>query len=944
MALDRKIALRIEANTRKAEADVKRLQGQLNRLSKVKLGARATGQLTTGLARVGQQAKRTSTQMDKLGSRINVALNIAVVLGFTNAIAKAGDSVLNLSNQLKSSGVEAKVLGQNIAFTLRTANATRTSFKSAGVLLARMTRSTQTLGFSMKDVQKATTTVIKGFQLAGATTQEATQSVIQLSQGLASGALRGDELRSVLEGAPVLAQSIAKELKVGVGQLREMGKAGAITSEVVMRALLNDADALDAKFAEMKPTFEGAFEVLKNGLTVAVGETANILGDAIGIKEAFMNAGKALTEAFLDGRVSYAVGELVRDTRMAAAQIKGFFIGLLDKVGLDLPDLTDILAALATLLGVKALRGATKGITAFTPIKADVDAVSRKVDGLGAKLSKGFTAGPLTGITPMSSALDAVSQRVTALRASMGRGFNLGSTGSADGGGLAAPIIVPSAGGSDAVAKNIQRNIDKVAGFNSVVKGYGANTTAFFNGLTQSLEGLNKNLGTAVESTTKLISNQTSVHSEAQTAVNKHQTSVNRLSNQVNKLGRAYDGLAEKDFGTEQERSLARRMDATSERLVSEKKLLVQSTSALEASNKATALLRNAQSGVATGLKADFKGSQALYKGLSTTIKTLTPAMRVALDGVSGAARGMASGFTFASNSIAKSAGAITGSMSTLSGQIGGVATVSMLLPELTITDEAGKFQNSIVEALDSAVEGAFAMFGFEDKKIGTKFASDLLTQVATAIALFAGGAAFFGLIQTAIGGLASVLLGALALPIIAIPATIIAFLATAWVFQKSNLDEKIEAVSSDLTEAFLKFFGVDGKIAKEIGGLVGATLDAIFLPLKAIGIIIDEIINGGTIFTAFERIGAEFSESAKGLKDALKAVFTFENIINFSDVFTALKSDFIAGFLKFFGVGGEVATVIGDTVAVIISPIQLMKLGLKAFDAMDIEICYFIK
>jgi hypothetical protein len=79
MALDRKIALRIEANTKKAEADVKRLQGQLNRLSKVKIGASATGQLTTGLARVGQQAKRTSTQMDKLRSRINAAFNIAIV-------------------------------------------------------------------------------------------------------------------------------------------------------------------------------------------------------------------------------------------------------------------------------------------------------------------------------------------------------------------------------------------------------------------------------------------------------------------------------------------------------------------------------------------------------------------------------------------------------------------------------------------------------------------------------------------------------------------------------------------------------------------------------------------------------------------------------------------------------------------------------------------------
>ena len=322
MALDRKIALQIEANTKKAEADIKRLQSNLNKLSQVKLGAVQTNKLTTGLKNAGQQATRTRTQMDKLGGRINAAFNVAIVVGFTAAVAKAGDSILNLSNQLKSSGVEAKNLGQNVAFTLRTANATRTSFKSAGVLLARMTRSTKTLGFGMGDVQKATTTVIKGFQLAGATTQEATQSVIQLSQGLASGALRGDELRSVLEGAPVLAESIAKELKVGVGQLRDMGKEGKITSEVVMRALLNDADRLNGRFAEMKPTFEGAFQVFTNGLKTSVGETANILGDALGIKEAFIRAGTALTEVFLDGRLSYYVGEFVRDFRSAFTEVK----------------------------------------------------------------------------------------------------------------------------------------------------------------------------------------------------------------------------------------------------------------------------------------------------------------------------------------------------------------------------------------------------------------------------------------------------------------------------------------------------------------------------------------------------------------------------------------------------------------------------------------------
>lgn len=427
MALDRKIALNIAANTKKAEADIKRLQQSLTKLGNTKLGAVQVSNITKGMTNLERQTRRTTSSMERLGNRINTAFNIAIVIGFTTALAKAGDQILNISNQLKSVGVATKEIGKETAFLLRTANATRISVSSLALVYARVTRSVSDLNYTTQETRIATTAIAQSFQLAGATAQEATNSTIQLAQGLASGALRGDELRSVLEGNAVLSRAIANELGVSVGQLRDLGAEGKITAEVVMSALLNQAEAFNEQFEQLEATFEGAFQVLKNGLSAAVGEATNILGDALGIKDAFQEVGKSLTEAFLDGRIRVAVGEFVRDAREAAAQIKGFFIGIFDGFGLEVPDLTDILAALATLLGVRALRGAKAGVTAFTPVKNDIDAINKQLAGLRAGLARGLKVGPVTGLGPVNTQLDTTRNNFGALRDAVSKPIALGT-------------------------------------------------------------------------------------------------------------------------------------------------------------------------------------------------------------------------------------------------------------------------------------------------------------------------------------------------------------------------------------------------------------------------------------------------------------------------------------------------------------------------------------
>ena len=98
-------------------------------------------------------------------------------------------------------------------------------------------------GFSLDQIQVLFVGINNAARLSGVGTQEATNALIQLKQGLASGRLAGDELRSVLEQMPVFAQAVAKEMGVGIGQLRQLGSEGAITADVVYRAARSLAGA-----------------------------------------------------------------------------------------------------------------------------------------------------------------------------------------------------------------------------------------------------------------------------------------------------------------------------------------------------------------------------------------------------------------------------------------------------------------------------------------------------------------------------------------------------------------------------------------------------------------------------------------------------------------------------------------------------------------------------
>lgn len=158
----------------------------------------------------------------------------------------------------------------------------------------------------------------KQFKIAGAGVQETTSAMYQLTQAMAAGKLQGDEFRSIMENAPMLAQSIAQEMGLSVGQLKEMSSQGLITADIIKNALFASAEETNAKFAEIPMTFQDIGTKLQNDLIAAFQPVMEELGNMTS-SDAFMSALNELAFAF---KVVAAVAQV------SIAIIKGAFSAL----------------------------------------------------------------------------------------------------------------------------------------------------------------------------------------------------------------------------------------------------------------------------------------------------------------------------------------------------------------------------------------------------------------------------------------------------------------------------------------------------------------------------------------------------------------------------------------------------------------------------------------
>lgn len=228
---------------------------------------------------IGGSAERSARSMDLLRSAILALGGAQLVRSLIGLV----DTFTNLQNRLRTVTDGTAELAAVTQELFAISQNTRSSFEATAELYARVGLAVRDLGISQRQTLEFTESLNQAIILSGASGQEASAGLIQLSQGLASGTLRGDELRSVLEQLPVVADVIADSLGVTRGELRQLGTDGALTADIVLQAFREARGELAERFAETVPTISQAFQVLRNSVLQTIGafDTSNGLSSAL---------------------------------------------------------------------------------------------------------------------------------------------------------------------------------------------------------------------------------------------------------------------------------------------------------------------------------------------------------------------------------------------------------------------------------------------------------------------------------------------------------------------------------------------------------------------------------------------------------------------------------------------------------------------------------------
>lgn len=230
------------------------------------------------ISRNTTEINRSLQTMNRLAVRAGGALAAAFSV---REIGRAVDTMILVENRIRLVTESVEELNAIQEELFRVAQDTRSAFAPTVELYARVARSTKDLGITQQEIIDLTRTVNQTIQISGATAQEASAGVIQFAQALASGELRGEELRSVMEQLSGLSLVLARGLGVGIGELRTMAEAGELTASRIIAVLRDEAPQVAQEFAQITPTIEGAFQNVQNSLTVFVAG----LGEASGATE-----------------------------------------------------------------------------------------------------------------------------------------------------------------------------------------------------------------------------------------------------------------------------------------------------------------------------------------------------------------------------------------------------------------------------------------------------------------------------------------------------------------------------------------------------------------------------------------------------------------------------------------------------------------------------------
>lgn len=285
---------------------------------------------------MSEAAQRGAEQVASGFRRVaSEAIGMTSALATAKAVIGKADEWTNLNNRLRlvtKDQVAFIAAQQNV---IQIAKATRQPLGATAELYQRIAMNQEALGLSGAGLARVVETISKTMVISGSSAAAAEGALVQLGQAFASGTLRGEELNSVLEGAPALAQAIAKGLNVPIGKLRELGQAGQLSADQVVKALQQQASAVDADFGKMAATVGQSMTQLNTNLSEMIGRADEATGASqslaagIGLIGNNLQAVAVATAAFASGpllksllaRVAAANAGVVADRASAAQSV-----------------------------------------------------------------------------------------------------------------------------------------------------------------------------------------------------------------------------------------------------------------------------------------------------------------------------------------------------------------------------------------------------------------------------------------------------------------------------------------------------------------------------------------------------------------------------------------------------------------------------------------------
>ena len=205
--------------------------------------------------RFNQKINEGTANADNLMNTIKSAIATYATVQTVGVVFDLSDTLTSTTARLSMMNDGVQTTSELINMVYAAAQDARGSFDQMADVVARFGNNARDAFGSSEEVVAFADLIQKQMTIAGASTQEAANAELQLSQALGSGVLRGDELNSIFEQAPNLIQNIADYLDVPIGQIREMAADGKLSASVVKAAIFSAADDINSKFESMPQTF-----------------------------------------------------------------------------------------------------------------------------------------------------------------------------------------------------------------------------------------------------------------------------------------------------------------------------------------------------------------------------------------------------------------------------------------------------------------------------------------------------------------------------------------------------------------------------------------------------------------------------------------------------------------------------------------------------------------